>query len=591
MDPIEEIKSKIDVVDLISEYIQVRQAGSNFRALCPFHREKTPSFFISPEKQIWHCFGCSKGGDIFAFIKEIENVEFPEALRILAKRAGVILDRYDQQAVSQKTKLLDICRWSAEFYHKVLWESPLAEQAREYLLKTRKLGKKTIDDFLIGFVPDKWDALLKFLVKKGFKEKDIEAAGMIISSNKGGFYDRFRNRITFPIADVHDQIIGFTARILPGSKDEDKSPKYINTPDTPIYNKSRVLYGLNRAKNKAKEDDSLILVEGNMDVLACHQAGYENVICTSGTALTQDQIKIIQRYTANIILAFDVDLAGQAATQRSIDMLLQQQNLNVRVLHLGKGKDPDEFIRTDLVGWKKAVEEPQLIMEYYFSLARKDKDIREIEDKKQITRIFLPIIVKLGDPVEQDLWLKKLSGELNVSEISLRDALRKIGQPRHSFGPEQPVLEKVPAEQQAGERFLALVLKYPEQAGILKEVVLDMFLNPRDQAIARKMKDYYSKNKKIDFKKIRKEEKDDETAGYLDFLVFLAEKEFNDYGQKEITKELQCLTSLLKKKYLNKKMERLIQELKEKESEEDKDEAEKISVKIIKLSQEIDSCK
>ncbi len=590
MDHIEEIKSKIDIVDLISEYVQVKQLGSSFRALCPFHREKTPSFFISPEKQIWHCFGCSKGGDIFAFIKEIENIDFPEALRILAKRAGVTIDHYDRQTVSQKTKLLDICRWSAEFYHKVLWDSPLSEGAREYLSKERKLGKKIIDEFQIGFVPDKWDALLTFLTKRGFKEKDIEAAGMIVRSSKGGFYDRFRNRFTFPIADVHDQIVGFTARILPGTRDEEKSPKYINTPDTLIYNKSRILYGLNKAKNKIKEEDKLILVEGNMDVLACHQVGYDNTICTSGTALTQDQIKILLRYTSNIILAFDVDLAGQAATQRSIDMLLQQ-GLNVKVLRLNKGKDPDEFIRTDLNGWKKAIEDPQPIMEYYFSLAHKDKDLNKIEDKKQISRILLPIIAKLGDPVEQDLWLKKLSGDLNVSEISLRDALRRINRPRQFSNSEEIVSERVSGEQQAGERFLALVLKYPNRGEALKEVVLDMFLTARDQAVARAVKDYYLKNKNIDFKKIKKEIKDKELTDYLDFLVFLAEKEFDGYNSKEIEKELGCLVNLLKKKYLNKRMEKSIYELKEGELKGDEEMIQKISLKIVKLSREIDSCK
>ncbi|MDD4996477.1 MAG: DNA primase [Patescibacteria group bacterium] len=590
MDLIEEIKSKIDIIDLISEYVQVRQVGNSFRALCPFHREKTPSFFISPEKQIWHCFGaCNEGGDIFKFIMKMENMEFPEALRVLAKRAGVTIDRYNPQAVSQKTKLFDICRWSAEFYHKVFWESPLAEKARNYLLKERKLNKKIINEFQIGFVPDKWDALLKFLTKRGFKEKDIEAAGMIIKSNRGGFYDRFRHRLTFPIADVHDQIVGFTARILPGSEDEKKSPKYINTPDTLIYNKSRILYGLNKAKNKAKKEDFLILVEGNMDVLACYQAGYENVICTSGTALTHDQIKILQRYTSNIVLAFDIDLAGQAATQRSIDMLLQQ-SLNVNVLRLRKGKDPDEFIRTDLSGWKKAVKEPQPIMEYYFSLAFKDKDLNKIEDKKQISRILLPIIAKLGDSVEQDLWLKKISNDLNVSEISLRDNLRNVSQLKQISDSEEVFSEKISAEQKAGQKFLALILKYPDQAKTLKEVVLEMFLDPRDQAAARKMKDFFIKNKKINLEKIKKEAKDEETKAYFDFLVFLAEKEFENYKLKEIEKELKCLANLLKKKYLNKRMEKLIQELKEAEKGEDKKEIERISQKIVKVSQEINDC-
>ncbi|MBL7159883.1 DNA primase, partial [Candidatus Microgenomates bacterium] len=545
------------------------------------------------------------GGDIFGFLMEMEGIEFPEALRILAQKAGVEIQRYDRQAVSQKTKLLDLNRWAAEFYNKVYWESPLAESARKYL-KQRGLDKKIINQFQLGYAPDKWDTLLKFLLKRGYQEKDIEAAGLIVKKQSGavnqssGYYDRFRNRIIFPIADLHDQVIGFTSRILPGAKDEDKTAKYINTPETLIYIKSRVLYGLNKAKIEARKQDQMILVEGNMDVLACHQAGYENVVCTSGTALTQDQIKILQRYTENIVLAFDVDLAGQAATQRSIDLLLQQ-GLNVKVLKLEQGKDPDEFIRHDLKAWKKALKEPQEIMEYYFSLAfsarggsapgGKDKEL-SVEHKKQISKDLLPIIVKLGDPVEKNLWLRKLGDKLNVSEISLRDALRRVKQP---YLPQSAsgdlIKERVPVEEQASEKFLALVLKYPEKGEeFIKKVVLDMFIMPRPQDVVRAIKDCYLKNKKIDFKKIKKEVKDKQILNYLDFLLFLAEKEFAKYEDKEIDKELNCFFSLLKKRFLTKKMENFVQELKQEEEKGDKKKIEELSLKIVKLSREIATC-
>jgi len=596
MDNVEEIKSKIDVVDFVSEYIQLKRSGTSFRAICPFHQEKAPSFFVSQEKQIWHCFGCGKGGDIFGFLMEMEGIDFPEALRILARKAGVEIQRYDRQAVSQKTKLLDINRWASEFYNKVYWESPLAESARKYL-KQRGLDKKIINQFQLGYAPDKWDSLLKFLSKRGYQEKDIEAAGLIVKKQSGinnqgsGHYDRFRNRIIFSIADLHDQVIGFTSRILPSAKDEDKTAKYINTPETLIYNKSRVLYGLNKAKVEARKQDQMILVEGNMDVLACQQAGFENVVCTSGTALTQYQIKILQRYTENIVLAFDVDLAGQAATQRSIDLLLQQ-GLNVKVLKLEQGKDPDEFIRQDLKAWKKALKEPQEIMEYYFSLVFKDKDLSKVEHKKQISKDLLPIIVKLGDPVEKDLWLRKLGDKLNVSEISLRDALRRVKRPYLPKSVSGDLIkEKVPVEEQAAEKFLALVLKYPEKGEeFIKKVVLDMFIMPRPQDVVRAIKDCYIKNKKIDFKKIKKEVKDKQILNYLDFLLFLAEKEFAKYEDKEIDKELNCFFSLLKKRYLTKKMENFVQELKQEEEKGDKKKIEELSLKIVKLSREIASC-
>jgi len=606
MDNVEEIKSKIDIVDFISEYIQLKRSGTSFRGICPFHQEKTPSFFVSPEKQIWHCFGCSKGGDIFGFLMEMEGIDFPEALRILAQKAGVEIKSYDRQAVSQKTKLFDLNHLATEFYNKVYWDSPLAESARKYL-KQRGLDKKIINQFQLGYAPDKWDTLLKFLLKRGYQEKDIEAAGLIIKKQSGvrnqgsGYYDRFRNRIIFPIADLHDQVIGFTSRILPsfakvtkgksGDQDDDKIAKYINTPETLIYNKSRVLYGLNKAKVEIRKQDQMILVEGNMDVLACHQAGFENVVCTSGTALTQDQIKILKRYTENIILAFDIDLAGKVATQRSIDLLLQH-GLNVKVLKLSQGKDPDEFIRQDLKAWRKALKEPQEIMEYYFSLSFKDRDLTKVEHKKQISKDLLPIIVKLGDPVEKDLWLRKLGDKLNVSEISLRDALRRINQPYlNKLVSEDPVKDKVSAEEQASEKFLALVLKYPEKGEeFIKKVVLDMFILPRPQDVVRAIKDCYLKNKKIDIKKIKKEVKDKQILNYLDFLLFLAEKEFSKYEDKEINKEFNCFFSLLKNKFLTKKMENFVQELKQEEENGDIKKIEELSLKIVKISREIVTC-
>ncbi len=593
MDQIEEVKSKIDIIDLISEYIQLKPAGTSFKALCPFHREKTPSFFVSPERQIWHCFGCGKGGSIFDFIMEIEGLDFPEALRILAGRAGVKLEKFDSQAISQKTKLLDICHLSARFYHKILLESPLAEPVRRYL-KQRGMNKKTITEFEIGFAPDKWDVLLRFLVKRGFKEKDIEIAGLIVRKEPK-YYDRFRNRIIFPICDIYSQVVGFTGRILPvggqtGEKtkvgDENKIAKYINTPDTPIYNKSRVLYGLDKAKLNIKDQNKIILVEGNMDVLTCHQNEFKNVVCTSGTSLTPEQIRLLSRYTQNIILGFDIDLAGQTATQRGIDLLLGQ-GLNVKVLVLGQGKDPDECIRENLGEWKRAVKNPQPIMDYYFSLAFKDKNLNKIEDKKQVSRTLLPIIAKLGDPVEKDLWLKRLSNDLEVSEISLRDGLRRIrvfkmAEEGESFQ------QKDSSDQQTGEKFLALVLQNPEAGqNFLNNLVLDMFVDPRAQDVFKEIKEHYTGSQKIDLKKMRKGVKDAQMVNYLDYLSFLAEKEFKNYSPDDIAEELRRFFSVLKKRYLNKRMEKLVQELGEAEKQGDKEIIEKISRKVVKLSREI----
>ena len=590
---VDEIKSKLDIIDVLSEYIQLKQAGANFRAICPFHREKTPSFFISPERQIWHCFGCGKGGDIFGFIQEIEGVEFPEALRILAQRAGVKIAKYNQAEVSQKTKLQDICSISAKFYHKILLESSSAEKARQYL-KERELDQKTIAEFQLGFAPEKGNLLLEFLSKRGYKPAEIEAAGMIIKSTRqSSYYDRFRNRIMFPIFNLFGQVVGFTGRVMPGEEQNKETAKYINTPETQIYSKSRVLYGLDKAKLEAKLQNSVILVEGNMDVIACHQFGTKNVVCTSGTALTSEQIKLLKRYTPNIILAFDVDLAGQNATQRGIDLLLQE-DLNVKILNLLSGKDPDECIRKTPEIWQKAIKEPLPIMEYYFSSAiarvSPNSQTLNIENKKQVSQILLPFIAKLGSPVEQGLWVKKLSNDLDISETSLHDALKKIKLPqKNKEENNSEVKEKPSSEEQVGDMLLGLILKYPEKGEIASKLIFDMFVRPRAQALAKIIKECYIKNNKIEVDQIKEALKDKDSE-YIDFLFFLVEKEFAGQKDKEIEKEFNNLFRILKKRHLERRREKVMLELKEAEKNKDKEMVEKIIREITELSHEINVC-
>jgi DNA primase len=601
---IEEIKSKIDIVDLISEYIQLKPAGANFKALCPFHREKTPSFFVSPERQIWHCFGaCNEGGDIFKFIMKIENVDFPEALRILAKKAGVEIDRRDYHFMSQKTKLSDILRMAAKFYHLILLESPLAEKARQYL-KERGLKLETIKEFQLGFAPDRWDELYKFLTKKGFKEQDIELAGLIIKSTKypitqvpnPSYYDRFRNRIMFPINDLYGNPVGFTGRIVPWSEDKETA-KYVNTPETPIYNKSRILYGLDKAKTFIKESDAAILVEGNMDVIACHQAGFKNVVASSGTALTIEQVKLIKRYTNNLLLAFDVDIAGETATQRGIDIALQEE-INVKVIQVPEGKDPDECIKENPQKWLKAVQEALPIMEYYFILAFKNKDPKKVEDKKEIAKILLPAIAKFADPIEQEHWLKILASKIDVSESSLRDKLKRLKIYNTSKEEGIVLVEKSTREKLIVDRFLGLLIKYPD-------LVINYFLDlPKEcynsfeaQELAQIIKDCYNLKKTIDSNWLKANLKKPEIINYFDYLGLLIEKEFSDYPskieqlksnqKKNLEIEIKKLFRFLKEDYLKKQRLELTNNLKEAEKNKNKPEIEKILIKIAEIDKEI----
>ncbi len=439
-DTIEQIKSRLDVVDVISGYIKLQRSGVNFKARCPFHNEKTPSFYISPERQIWHCFGCSKGGDMFGFIKEIEGVEFPEALRILAQKAGVELAAFDPAIRNEKTKLYEICETAARFFEKQLHQSQTGQKALAYL-KDRGLSDETIKEFRLGFAPDDWHALGTFLNQCGYTYKEITDAGLMVAK-EDRHYDRFRSRITFPIFDLNGQIVGFTGRVfdaVPTRKavgtptsdsdqaakglDENQSvgAKYINTPQTLIYDKSRILYGLHRSKMEVKSADQCVLVEGNMDALMSHQGGVRNVIATSGTALTQEQLRLLQRYTTNLNFCFDADQAGALATRRGIGLALGQ-NFTVRVTELNdpECKDPADYVKRYGAKWGDVVRAARPVIEYYFEKARRTFDPASAESKKSLLAAVAPLVRRLASRVEQAHWVGQLAAFLRVPEQAVQ---------------------------------------------------------------------------------------------------------------------------------------------------------------------------
>jgi len=581
-DIINEIKSRIDIVDLISEYIKLKPAGKNFKALCPFHKEKTPSFFVSPERQIFHCFGCGAGGDIFSFIMKIENIDFPEALRILAKKAGVEVKKTDYHLKSQKTKILDILNLATKFYHKILLDSPGAKIAREYL-KKRGVTKESIKNFQLGFIPNKWDTLLKFLVKRGYKEKDIETAGLIIQKENGKYFDRFRNRIMFPIADVYGQVVGFTARILPNEKKE--IAKYINTPETIVYNKSKILYALDKAKKEIRKQDFVILVEGNMDAITCHQFGFKNVVASSGTALTIQQIKLLKRFTNNLYLCFDMDIAGQTAAQRGIDLALQEE-MNIKVMQLPKGKDPDECIRKSLKSWFSAIKKAKPIMGYYFDIALKKYNPKKLEGKKRISNFILPIISKITDPIEKDFWIRFLAEKIDVPEYVLVDKINRSKSKPDYFEKEENVETK---KATIGEYFLALFLRYPNDIiNYFLDLPPEVFLDIKNFKIIDLINSSINKReKKIDLNKLKDRIKDYNLESYFNELLFLADYEFEKCDVKMLKEEAKRLVKRLKYNYFHKCLQEKIKSLKEKEKENDKKAIEKITKEISSLHKKI----
>jgi len=457
---IEEIKQKVDIVDLLGEYVKLTPAGSNFKANCPFHQEKTASFMVSPERQIWHCFGCGLGGDQFKFIQQIEGVDFPEALRILANRAGVKLESFRPEEHNQKTKLLDLLKTLTSHWQKILWEEPQAEFVRDYL-KKRGVMEVTAKEYELGYALESWDDAVKFLQNKGYSLKEMADAGVSITGDKGRPYDRFRNRLMFAIRDVHGNVVGFTGRKM---NEEDKGGKYVNSPQTLVYNKSQVLYNLDLAKAEIRRLGYVILVEGNMDALSCYQAGTKNAVAVSGTALTADQIKLIKRFTNNVMIAFDADAAGLNANLRGVD-LAWQAGLNVKVINLSGGKDPDELIKENPDKWKESVKKSQNFMDYLFMANANNLDLNRVDHKKTYAKKLLPLIGKLGDEVERAHYLNKLADILNVSVEVLSSALKQvpgIKNQKQSLNENAKPAHIGNQDRLMSEHLLGLILRFPE---------------------------------------------------------------------------------------------------------------------------------
>jgi len=593
----DEIKSKIDIVDLISEYIQLKQAGANWKACCPFHNEKTPSFMVSREKQIWHCFGCGEGGDAFSFVQKIENMEFPEALRLLAQKAGIKLKKIDPTLTSQRTKLLDINKLAAEYFYQVLFKSQEAQIARDYI-KTRQLTKLTIDDFKLGYAPDSWDTLLNFLRKKNYKDNDIFLAGLVVKNDKGKLYDRFRKRLIFPICDNNSNIVGFTARILDQSQ-ESQGGKYINTPQTLIYNKSLIIYGLDKAKKEIKNKDLVVIVEGNMDAITSHQAGIKNVIASSGTALTLEQLKILQRFSNNLALAFDADMAGQVAAQRGIDNALSI-GMNIKIIQLPKEingqeiKDPDDCIKQGVDHWQKAIDNSISIMDFYFKKIFNQYNNDDPQDKKQIADKLLKQIIKINNLVEQDYWLKQLAQKIETDENILRESLKQyLSQDKKNE--EEINFEQIKVkskEEQLAEKILALTIKYSKNLQyVIDHLQIEMIINPDLQKIYKEIILYYNKENKFDYTEIEKKLHtiNSGLVNQLATLVLLADKDFLNFNKQQINHEIISMINSLKKSQINKKIKQIQELLIQAEKNNDKNQIEELSKDFSLLTQQLNN--
>ncbi|MBI3335853.1 MAG: DNA primase [Candidatus Portnoybacteria bacterium] len=571
---IEQIKSRVDIVALISEYIQAKPAGSNYKALCPFHNEKTPSFMISESKQILRCFGCGKSGDIFTFLQEYEGISFAEALKILANGAGVRLQQFNPKIHTKENQMYDCARAAGAFYQHILVKHTDGQKARMYI-QTRGIDELTRDTFKLGWSPAAWSALYEFLRKKGFPDSCILATGLV-SRGERGYYDIFHNRLMFPIGDVYGRVVGFGGRII--TEGDDKA-KYINTPNTALYDKSKILYGLDKAKDAIRKEGFAIIVEGYMDVIGSHMAGVTNVVAASGTALAEEQLKLIRRFTDTVIFAFDMDEAGIKAVLRSY-LLAVSLGMNTKVVQLPQGKDPYDVSKENPSLWREIVKKGDHILDFYFSVVLNKVNIRTLEGKKHLRDAILPIISSIPDMLEQTHYRQKLAHLLDIpSEELVLQQGSKVSPQRVARGG----TTRVSPLASALEHLLALFSKYPYK--IPGEVDLP-HLSFRDQkfnALYSALQAAYNTGKKLEGEDMRVWQQ--KYQHILDEYKLLADKDYGDIDDRAIEMEFKRLVAVLREYVRKIKQNRLVRAMQKAEEKGEEGEIEKLSAQLDRLMQ------
>jgi DNA primase len=532
MTDVEQIKERLDIAEVVGNYIQLKQAGRNLKAPCPFHHEKTASFMVSPEKQIYHCFGCGEGGDVIKFVMKMDGLEFREALEELARRAGVELQNkpVDTKAKHERERLGQAVALAVKYYQASLVKNQLALA----YVKKRGMTKQTLKDFQVGYAPDDWNALSNFLVKKNFNAAELKRSGLVgQKSGRDSIYDLLRGRLIFTICDASGAPVGFTGRVLDAGE-----PKYLNTPATPLYDKSRVIFGLHLARTAIREADEVVIVEGQMDVVSSHQAGVRQVVAVSGTALTLDQLKSLSRLTKNIKICFDADAAGLRATERAIEL---SQNLGIvlSMIELSSGTDPDDLARQDVEAWRTAISNAKPAVDYLFDQLASVYDIASASGKRQYTDRLAGNLRRLGDPVEQDHYVKLLSQRLGINEEAVRAKIAQNdrAQTDRPARSSRPASRPEPANQQSAvkpelrsarrlleEAVLAINLVYPEVRLSLDDVTAANFDSLERQAI---------------LEAIRRAGEDDaaaiadglpEQADYVKILTLRGEEEYSSFA-------------------------------------------------------------
>jgi len=577
----EEIRSRLNIEDVVGEYVQLKRAGRNFKGLSPFSGEKSPSFIVSPEKNIWHDFSSNKGGDVFSFIMEVEGVDFREALELLARRAGIELADHDsagsQELAKLKRRLLEAHRWASLYYQESLKQN---KRALEYVFNKRGLSKEIVQTFQLGYAPDSGDALVQFLHKKGFTNQELSDGGLI--NRFGG--DLFRGRMMVPLMDAAGQVIGFTGRIL---EDAPNAPKYLNTPQSPLYDKSRHVFGLSQAKEAIRKNDYTVVVEGNLDVVSSHQVGITQVVATAGTAMTEQHLKALVRLSPNVRLAYDGDKAGLAATERSIP-IAQRVGTELTIISLPDDvKDPDELIQKDVKFWQKAIDDAEGVVDWLLTQYTKRENMDIPLGKRRFTTAALTVVRALQDPVEQEFYLKKIATYTSTTLETVRQKFES-----NEDEPE-PALKEVKYVNNGEDAFdeygyqdnlLALALLYPHTRDLLGEVDETMLSNDDRRLVLKFLK---SSNEPVQTTPAELQELDT----YVKIMLLKADDRYGEWSDEDRYLETARLVRITVTKHKQTQKDELTAALRIAEDEGNDEEALRLRHALNELIKEIPRAK
>ena len=567
IDVVDDIKAKLSIEELVGKYVQLKKAGRSLKGLCPFHQEKSPSFIVSPEKGIAYCFGCNKGGDIFKFIQEIEGIDFPDALKVLAEMTGVKLEKQQFEKhvpKGQKEMLIDIYRLSADFYETQLWETEQGSKVLEYL-RNRGLNDETIRLFKVGYSPDSYEATNIHLLNLGYSKRDLVTAGVAMTQETTieKIYDRFRGRLMFPIFDGMGRVVAFGGRALK----KEQEPKYLNSAESPIYHKGNVLYGFSHSKPAIKQSEDVIVVEGYMDLIAVFQAGLKNVVATSGTAMTVTQLRLLNPLAKTLFLAFDMDLAGREAAKRAYD-LARDFNFEVKVVVLPEGKDPAEFAKNRAPELGEIIKQSKIYGEYFYDKLVSDYGTDSYSAKKKIISEFLPFFSGLKSNIEKDQFVRRMANDLEISEVQVYDEIKNFKLPsshparqHSSIGGAESLVKKYGAE----EVLIGFLIEFPRLGKMVIKKIDEDFFSERIIPIYKLIVDQYNIGDSGDFKCVFGVLPYELQEEVKLFSLFISEK-YGEISEEEVEKEMNGLVSYVSKSRLNDRIKKLQKEITERNS-------------------------